>query len=99
MSKRNIWVLLGSLALLLGACQPAEPEVREVEVTREVSVEVEVPVEVEVLVEVAVEEFPEGTELRILMWSHFVEQYDRWFDPFAKAWGGRERCQGNRGPH
>lgn len=26
-------------------------------------------------------------ELRILQWSHFVPQYDRWFDPFARYWG------------
>jgi multiple sugar transport system substrate-binding protein len=28
-----------------------------------------------------------GTSLKILQWSHFVPQYDVWFDPFAKAWG------------
>ena len=26
-------------------------------------------------------------ELRILQWSHFVPRHDRWFDPFARAWG------------
>lgn len=26
-------------------------------------------------------------ELAILQWSHFVPQHDKWFDPFAKAWG------------
>ena len=25
--------------------------------------------------------------LRILQWSHFVPRYDKWFDPYAKAWG------------
>src|SRR5258708_17015286 len=25
--------------------------------------------------------------LSILQWSHFVPQHDKWFDPFAKAWG------------
>jgi len=25
--------------------------------------------------------------LRILQWSHFVPAYDKWFDPWAKAWG------------
>jgi multiple sugar transport system substrate-binding protein len=25
--------------------------------------------------------------LRLLQWSHFVPRYDKWFDPFAKAWG------------
>ena len=29
----------------------------------------------------------ERAKLSILQWSHFVPQYDRWFDPFAKAWG------------
>lgn len=26
-------------------------------------------------------------ELRILQWSHFVPQYDEWFDPWAQEWG------------
>lgn len=26
-------------------------------------------------------------ELRIMTWSHFVPAFDRWFDPFAIAWG------------
>jgi Bacterial extracellular solute-binding protein len=26
-------------------------------------------------------------QLRILQWSHFVPAYDKWFDPWAKAWG------------
>jgi multiple sugar transport system substrate-binding protein len=25
--------------------------------------------------------------LRLLQWSHFVPRYDRWFDPYCKAWG------------
>jgi ABC-type sugar transport system, periplasmic component len=25
--------------------------------------------------------------LKILQWSHFVPAYDKWFDPWAKAWG------------
>lgn len=29
----------------------------------------------------------ENKELRILQWSHFVPQYDKWFDGWAKAWG------------
>ncbi|HEX6445048.1 MAG TPA: substrate-binding domain-containing protein [Streptosporangiales bacterium] len=28
-----------------------------------------------------------GGTMRILLWSHFVPQYDKWFDPWAKAWG------------
>jgi multiple sugar transport system substrate-binding protein len=27
------------------------------------------------------------TEIKILQWNHFVPQYDKWFDPFARAWG------------
>jgi spermidine/putrescine-binding protein len=26
-------------------------------------------------------------DLRILMWSHFVPDHDKWFDPFAQEWG------------
>ena len=33
------------------------------------------------------EPFAEGTELKLLQWSHFVPQYDKWIDPFAEAWG------------
>jgi multiple sugar transport system substrate-binding protein len=62
-----------------------------VEVTRVITETIEVegqPVEVTRIVEVAPEpDFPEGTELNILQWSHFVPQYDRWFDPFAQEWG------------
>ena len=25
--------------------------------------------------------------LKVLQWSHFVPAYDKWFDPWAKAWG------------
>jgi multiple sugar transport system substrate-binding protein len=28
-----------------------------------------------------------GTELKILQWSHFVPNYDKWFDKFAQDWG------------
>lgn len=28
-----------------------------------------------------------GTSIHIVQWSHFVPQYDAWFDPFAQAWG------------
>jgi multiple sugar transport system substrate-binding protein len=31
--------------------------------------------------------YPDGTQLHILQWSHFVPAYDTWFDPFAQAWG------------
>jgi multiple sugar transport system substrate-binding protein len=26
-------------------------------------------------------------ELKILQWSHFVPDHDKWFDPFARVWG------------
>ena len=36
----------------------------------------------------ATQEAPvETPEIRLLQWNHFVPQYDKWFDPFAKAWG------------
>lgn len=88
--------LLVLVVSLLAACaQPATPEVQKVEVTRVVEKEVEKQVEVtrvvekevEKTVEVEKEKFPEGTKLHIVQWSHFVPQYDKWFDPFAKAWG------------
>src|SRR5215470_16612264 len=28
-------------------------------------------------------------QLKILQWSHFVPAYDKWFDPWAKDWGGK----------
>ncbi len=56
---------------VLAACAAPTPEV----------------VEKEVIVEVEVPKFPPGTELKIIQWSHFVPQYDKWIDPFAKAWG------------
>lgn len=37
--------------------------------------------------EAAAEGFPEGTQLNILQWSHFVPRYDEWFDQFAADWG------------
>jgi len=95
--------LLAVAFTLLAACgggteQPEQVEVtriveqpvaEEVEVTRVVESvsEVEVTRVVEVQSEAMSEGFPEGTELKILQWSHFVPQYDTWFDPFAEAWG------------
>ena len=37
--------------------------------------------------ETAVEATSETPEIKILQWNHFVPQYDKWFDPFATAWG------------
>src|SRR5690606_32004511 len=28
-----------------------------------------------------------GKTLKILQWSHFVPDYDKWFDRFAQNWG------------
>lgn len=87
MKPRRIVYVLGVLAVsavVLGACAPTT-EIQEVEVTREVQVEVEKPVET--IVEVEAPEFPEGTSMHLVQWSHFVPQYDVWFDPFAKDWG------------
>jgi multiple sugar transport system substrate-binding protein len=28
-----------------------------------------------------------GKQLRILQWSHFIPDYDKWFDGFAQKWG------------
>lgn len=96
-----IGVLL-ALSLLATACQPQTVEVtrvveqtvtEQVEVTRVITETIEVegePVEVTRVVEVAAEseeQFPEGTELKILQWSHFVPNYDLWFDQFAQEWG------------
>jgi multiple sugar transport system substrate-binding protein len=30
-----------------------------------------------------------GTNLRLLIWSHYVPAYDVWFDKFAKEWGDK----------
>lgn len=91
-TTRIVFPILLGLTLLLAACQPEviEREVvvtKEVVVTQEVEVEVEREVTVTEVVEIEREPFPEGTELHIVQWSHFVPQYDVWFDPFAEAWG------------
>lgn len=87
MNHRRLFSLLGTFtiaAILIAACAP-QTVVETVVVTQEV--EVERQVEVTRVVEVEAPEFPEGTEIRLLQWSHFVPQYDVWFDPFAQAWG------------
>ncbi|MGA9532777.1 MAG: extracellular solute-binding protein, partial [Anaerolineales bacterium] len=85
MHRRRVEIGLGllvTIAMALGACQP---QVQERVVTQEVQQTVEVPVTQ--VVEVDQPDFPEGTQLHIVQWSHFVPQYDIWFDPFAQAWG------------
>jgi len=75
-------------SLIMAACgssaapatEPEEPAAPPPAPTPEVIIQtVEVPIESA--------PYPDGTELSILQWSHFVPQYDVWFDPFAKAWG------------
>lgn len=77
-------MMLLVLGVLAAQCAPVTVETTAVET---VVVEKEVVKEVEKVVEVETQPFPEGTELKILQWSHFVPQYDTWFDPFAQAWG------------
>jgi len=88
MPKKQLSLFLSLMvmgSIILTACAPATPPPTEQLPTQppptaEVIIQtVEVPIEVE--------PFPDGTELKILQWSHFVPQYDVWFDPFAKAWG------------
>ena len=31
--------------------------------------------------------FPDGTQLSLLQWHHFVTRYDPWFDEWTQAWG------------
>ena len=37
--------------------------------------------------------------LTIVQWSHFVPEYDKWFDNFAKDWGSKNKIDGHRRPH
>ena len=32
-------------------------------------------------------DYAEGTEVKLLQWSHFVPRYDEWFDVYAAEWG------------
>lgn len=85
-------LVVGVLALSACAQQPADvtdvpvTEEADVEVPEEPGVEATEPMEEPTEV-VAAEGFPDGTELRILQWSHFVPRYDEWFDAFAEEWG------------
>ncbi|HJR79486.1 MAG TPA: extracellular solute-binding protein [Anaerolineales bacterium] len=88
MPKKEISLFVSILlisSLALAACAPAPPPATEPPApaptpSPQVVIQtVEVPIESE--------PYPEGTELRILQWSHFVPQYDVWFDPFARDWG------------
>lgn len=86
-NKQGYWFfcMLVIGALIIAACGPAEvpttePEAPQPTPSPQIVIQtVEVPIESE--------PYPDGTELRILQWSHFVPQYDVWFDPFARAWG------------
>lgn len=88
MPKKEISLFVSILlisSLILAACAPAPPPATEPPApaptpSPQVVIQtVEVPIESE--------PYPDGTELRILQWSHFVPQYDVWFDPFARDWG------------
>jgi len=89
MPKKQIYLLLSMFvigSLIIASCGPTEapateePAATQPPPTAEVIIQtVEVPIESE--------PFPDGTEVSILQWSHFVPQYDVWFDPFAEDWG------------
>src|SRR5205085_5990839 len=32
-----------------------------------------------------------GASLKILVWSHFVPEYDEWLDNYAKSWGEKNK--------
>src|SRR5712692_10975056 len=42
-----------------------------------------------------------GTNLRILVWSHFVPAYDAWFDDYSKRWGEKNggKVRADDSPH
>jgi multiple sugar transport system substrate-binding protein len=86
-----LWLAVACTAETVEVTRVVEVQSTPVEVTRVVETQGETQtVEVTRVVEVEgapQEQFPEGTELRILQWSHFVPQYDTWFDPFAEQWG------------
>jgi multiple sugar transport system substrate-binding protein len=73
--------LLVVLLLLVMACAPAatqeapQPQPTEPGAAQPEATAAEAPA------------FPDGTELHILQWSHFVPRYDEWFDGFAADWG------------
>lgn len=64
-------------------------KVEENEVTQQAEMveESDLTPDVEAVSEDAVTSGSSLPELTILQWNHFVPQYDKWFDPFAKAWG------------
>ena len=35
----------------------------------------------------AQDRFPDGTEINLLQWSHFVPAYDEWFAGYTREWG------------
>lgn len=79
MKRQRTSLIVSALAILLlvmMACAPAAPP----EVQQPAPAEPEAsPAEAE--------GFPDGTQLHILQWSHFVPRYDEWFDEFAAEWG------------
>jgi len=89
MPKKQIALFLSLLimgSLILTACAPATTPPPAASAPTQPPPTAQVVVQtVEVPVETV--KYPEGTQLKILQWSHFVPQYDTWFDPYAKAWG------------
>ena len=92
--KRTLFLVVSLIIIgvFLAACAPtatpapqATQAPQKVEVTRVVKQTVKETVVVEKKVEA--QKFAPGTKLHIVQWSHFVPNYDKWVDPFAKAWG------------
>lgn len=81
---KNLLLLLG-LMLLLG-CAVA-PAFESSGAGSDVGIEVTRLVNDSEIIISGGENFPPGTELRILQWKHFVPAYDEWFDQFAQSWG------------
>jgi multiple sugar transport system substrate-binding protein len=36
---------------------------------------------------------PTADQLSVLLWSHFVPEFDKWFDAFAQDWGAKNNVQ------
>ena len=81
--------LMIMVSLVLGACSPGQQAPTAASSGPQPTAVIPTPQTIIQTVEVPVmaEPFPDGTPLKILQWSHFVPQYDVWFDPFAKDWG------------
>ncbi|RPI82338.1 MAG: extracellular solute-binding protein [Chloroflexi bacterium] len=95
--RKHLYLFLSLLvmsSMLLGSCQTSAPT--EVESTEQPTTQAGTGSDVQPTMATTMEaveipgtgaDYPDGTDLQILQWSHFVPQYDVWFDPFARAWG------------